>query len=320
VIGARSPVADRPGTRISGYGFWEAFAFLITAGLFVVMGLQLPVIVAAMPADMGSTLILQGLLVAAAVILLRLMVVFAMVGLGRSVAARLRPDGKRPWPEAAVIGWSGMRGGVSLTLALALPLSAATGEFAERTQLMLIVYAMLLVTLVGQGLTMPIVVGRVKLHPDVFTPQERGLAEASARESALAYLQELLSTGKITELVADTLRRLYEERTPSADATLRDVHSSLIGAERVALLQLRRRGEIGDEVLRELEHKLDLRFEAGANPGRDSSLVRNLPQTGLAAAANGRAVYAAESPGSTPSCLLALAASAHPGNPGRLRA
>jgi hypothetical protein len=185
---------------------------------------------------------------------------------------------------------------------------------------MLIVYAMLLVTLVGQGLTMPIVVGRVKLHPDVFTPQERGLAEASARESALAYLQELLSTGKITELVADTLRRLYEERTPSADATLRDVHSSLIGAERVALLQLRRRGEIGDEVLRELEHKLDLRFEAGANPGRDSSLVRNLPQTGLAAAANGRAVYAAESPGSTPSCLLALAASAHPGNPGRLRA
>jgi CPA1 family monovalent cation:H+ antiporter len=178
------------------------------------------------------------------------------------------------WQERLVIGWAGMRGGVSLAAALALPLSTdAGGPFPERDLIIFLGYAVLLVTLVGQGLTLGPLVDRLGICDDGEDEREEIDARVRTAESALTRLEEVEGEDWVRDDTVERVRGMYgyrrrrfnaqadgdgddqyEERT---DAYRRLMYE-LFDAQRETLIDLRNSGAISDEVRRRLERELDL--------------------------------------------------------------
>ncbi|MGH3032866.1 MAG: cation:proton antiporter [Gaiellaceae bacterium] len=179
-----------------------------------------------------------------------------------------------PWREATVLTWSGMRGAVSLAAALALPLATDTGTpFPNRDLIVFLTFAVILGTLVVQGLTLPSLIDAVDLEDDRLAEKEEAKARIHAAEAALARLEELLEEEWVLEDTADRLRGLYSFRRErfrsrfgaESDRTIEDRSSNyqrlrheLLAAERRAVLELRRSGRIDDAVMRRVERDLDL--------------------------------------------------------------
>jgi CPA1 family monovalent cation:H+ antiporter len=175
-----------------------------------------------------------------------------------------------------VVGWTGMRGVISLAAAIALPQTLANGApFMQRNLVIFLAFCVILVTLVFQGLTLP----RLTRLLGLAGAPSRNMEEEEARrrmlEAALAYLEESRSQdeGKFDDLYAD-LTGHYQQRlnavtpdspdnaTPEIHQRLSDISRELLRVERETAVRLRNEGRINDQTLRELEHELDLR-EAG---------------------------------------------------------
>ena len=181
-----------------------------------------------------------------------------------------------PPPSAlALITWSGMRGAVSLAAALAIPLSTDAGEpFPGRDLILFLTFAVIFGTLVIQGLTLPAIIRLLKLEDD---GEEAAHDEAQARiraaDAALVRLEELVDEEWVREDTAERVRGGYDFRKTrfmawldggddgSIEARSRDfqrLRRELLNAERDAVHELRRSGEISDEVARRVERDLDL--------------------------------------------------------------
>jgi Na+/H+ antiporter len=241
------------GTRLSGIAFWGVMVFGLEALLFVLLGVQAPQL--AEEIDIAS-LALQALLVALAVIALRL--AWAMIpgaGFGDSVRERI------------VVGWSGMRGAISLAAALAVPI-----ELQERPQILLLTFGVIFVTLIGQGLTLSPLLRWLKLpRASPWSPDE-ATVRLEAAQAALDRLDELEQEGAAAEPLR-RLRELYRARFALCAAVLggdvpedgreelRDygaMRRELIAVERASLLALRNDGRIRHDVVRKVERDLDL--------------------------------------------------------------
>ena len=150
-VGWRAPELASPSTRLLGFSFWEVLVYLANAVLFILVGLQLQPILDDLDGTAVAVLVAQGVLVSAVVIGARLGWVFSVPYLIRAIDRRpsqvMRRAGAR---ERLVVGWSGMRGAVSLAAALALPL-----DFPLRNLILFLTFAVILATLVVQGLTLP---------------------------------------------------------------------------------------------------------------------------------------------------------------------
>jgi CPA1 family monovalent cation:H+ antiporter len=174
-----------------------------------------------------------------------------------------------------VVGWAGLRGVVSLALALALPLSTP-----GRYVLLFITFGVILVTLVGQGLTLPLLTRLLRIGGDATAGREEVHARTIAAAAAGARIEELAQEWPGHLPLIDTLRSQYEHRAThlgearldddDSDSSVRDaaaeqellehrlIRHAVIDAERDAVLKLRERGEINDETWRRLERDLDL--------------------------------------------------------------
>lgn len=245
VAGARSAVVDEPQSRLVGYGFWNTLIFLLTAILFVLVGLQLPLAVQGTASDIGVLKIC--LLVTVAVVLTRLLFT---LGIGLSlpnVARRMSKAGYRwPWAESLVAGWSGMRGALSLIMVMTLP-----GDFPYRDLLLIVTFSVLLATLLVQGLSLPLVIRWLPVERDNLTKQEIALVRDAAHAAASDRLNAMEALGEIRPDEADRLRSMYRWRQSSAAMETKDIELNLIRAERAEILQMRRRDVISDEVMRE---------------------------------------------------------------------
>jgi NhaP-type Na+/H+ or K+/H+ antiporter len=183
---------------------------------------------------------------------------------------------RAPWQERLVMSWSGMRGAVSLAAALAVPLSTDAGDpFPGRDLIVFLTFAVILATLVLQGLTLGPLIAALRLEGD---HEAEKLAELRTRlkgaRAALARLEQLRDEGEISQGAEDGMREYYEERArryeegikaggtteeyAESSATWRKWRRELIAAERDALLSSRDAGEIGPEVMRRIERDLDL--------------------------------------------------------------
>jgi Na+/H+ antiporter len=254
VMGSRSPVVDRPATRLSGYAFWETFVFLLTSVLFILIGLQLPVVLEGLVARPLAELATAAAAVVTAVVAIRLFWVLGITLAIPPLGRRLRIDGRpRPWREALVVGWSGMRGAVSLTVTLALPES-----FPERDIVLLLAYIVIAATLVGQGLTIPFLIRRLDIERDHVSQPETELGRRSLREAALRRIDELRLAKDVDDHSLDRARDRYTSPAHKLDSRL---ESELLAAEREILIRLRKSGAIGNDVLRELERELDMRSQ-----------------------------------------------------------
>jgi Na+/H+ antiporter len=259
--GYRSPHSLDADVRLSAVAFWNALVFGLEITLFVLLGLQLPEIIDTLEESGSgvSGLLLPIAAIAAASIAVRLAFVFAMRG-----------DAGESAGERFAVGWSGMRGAVSLAAALAVPLSVD-----GRPQIIFLTFALILITIVGQGLSLPFIVRALKLEQPRRWSDEEAVARMEAAQSALDRIDEMESEERAAEKQLQRLRDLYRSRFRMCQAVLAGedpeaaareqriadygaLRRELIGIEREELLTLRGAGRLRHETLRQIERDLDL--------------------------------------------------------------
>jgi Na+/H+ antiporter len=274
-MGAHTSELTTAQTRVQGDAVWEIVVFVLNALLFVLIGLQLPVILDQLSGEPAGTLLAYGVIVSATVILVRIAWVFPATYIPRLLSGRIRKrDPYPPWQYPAFISWTGMRGAVSLAAALALPLTTDAGAaFPGRDLIQFLAFCVILATLVGQGLSMPLVIRALGLESDRLSEKEETKARIRAAEAALARLEELLEEDWVRPDSAERLRGLYSFRRSRFAARFdRDddgaieeqslayqrLRRELLDAEREMLDQLRRDGVINEQVVQRVVRDLDL--------------------------------------------------------------
>jgi len=274
-IGWLTPELTSVQTRLQGAGVWEILAFLINALLFALVGLQLSHILDELTATSNGKLIEYALLVTGTVIVARIAWIPFNAWVPRLLFPRiLERDPYPPFSWLLAISWTGMRGAVSLAAALALPLTTNGGRpFDERNLIIFLTFCVILGTLVLQGLTLPGVIRLLRLEDDGSAQREENKARIHAADAAIARLDELLSEDWVREDTAERLRGLYgfrrnrfaERFDDGADGAIEErsqnyqrLRRELLEAERAAIVDLRRRSVINDDVMHRLERDLDL--------------------------------------------------------------
>jgi Na+/H+ antiporter len=273
-MGWHTPQLTTPVMRIQGISVWEILTFLLNAVLFLLVGLQLPRVMEDITGYSAGELIFWGLLISAVVILVRLLWGFTVTYLIRAIDRRAVQRTRRVSArERLVVGWAGMRGSVSLAAALALPLETDAGAaFPARDLIILLAYAVILVTLVGQGLTLGPLIERLGITDDGSEEREEVMARIRLAEAALARVEELNGADWARPDTLERVRGMYdyrrrrfaaredgdgdhfEERTGAYQRVMHE----LLDAQREELIALRNRGDISDEVRRRVERELDL--------------------------------------------------------------
>ena len=266
-LGRRSSLIMGSEARLAGRAVWESLVFLLTGVVFLAIGFQISSISRAMDRTTLLQLAAVGVLVSLALILVRAVWIFA-TSLREILSKDERPLRLR---ESIVLSWAGMRGVVSLAAALALPSSASHGG-ALRDAIIIITFTVILVTLLGQGLTLPLVIRAVRLGGDADEGHEESHARQELIEEALRRIDDLEKQWPDHKPLIDQLRTSYKHRAeheeqlheaPGNEAEQelvqhRQIRTDVIGAQREALLAMRDRGAIDDDVLREIERELDL--------------------------------------------------------------
>jgi len=255
--------------RLTGQAFWEILIYVVNALLFVLVGLRLRHVLDSLSGSSWSTLLGDAALVCAMVIVTRLVWVPVFTYLPRALFRRVRErDPYPPWQAPVLISWTGIRGAVSLAAALALP-----SNFPGRNLIIFLTFAVILVTLVGQGLTLPILIRALALEDDGKAERENAKARIKAAEAALARLDELTGEDWVNDDTAERLRGQYRFRSNRFRARLDDdddgaieersarfqrLRRELLAAERDAVLALRNSGVINEDVARRVQRDLDL--------------------------------------------------------------
>jgi monovalent cation/hydrogen antiporter len=275
-IGWHTPELTTVETRMRGQGFWEVLTFLLNVLLFGLVGLQLRPILDELPRT-GWSLAGQAALIVLAVIGLRIAWVFTVMFLPKLVVPRLRADrGSAPWASAAFVSWNGMRGAVTIAAALLIPLTTEAGEpLPGRELIVFFAFAVVLGTLVLQGLSLPALIRALPLESDDGDAEaEEALARVRAAEAALARLDELEGEKWVLPDTAERTRGVYNFRIGRFNARIdpdgdngkiekrslkyQRLRRELLDVERQAVVELRNAGAISDAVMRKVERDLDL--------------------------------------------------------------
>jgi CPA1 family monovalent cation:H+ antiporter len=268
VIGRRLGTMLSPSSRVLWLTSWKMVGFILNGLVFVLLGLALPDILRGEGVLAPLEFLGVALLVCAAVIVTRFVWVYLTSLLPNSPRRRVAERD----PELArrltfLVGWSGLRGAVSLAAALALPL-----DFPQRNLLLLLTFAVILATLVGQGLTLPWVVRWARWDGQDGEADEAEFARATMYAAGLGAVRlararwpnhepllERLESGlhdREQHLASEDPDETDERRLEHLEH--QEIQLSVISSERNAIIALRDAGEINDATLRELERELDL--------------------------------------------------------------
>jgi monovalent cation/hydrogen antiporter len=263
-----------PETRVIGSSVWRVLTFLLNAFAFLLIGLQLPAIVEALEPHVRDYL-LYGLLVSATVIVVRFAWMFPATYLPRLFSRNLRERDPYPtWQQITVLSWAGMRGIISLAIALALPYTLGDNVFTARGVTIFFTFCVIFVTLVLQGLTLgPLIEWLGVTETSRSAKRETGL-RVRALEAGIARLRDD-ETHRRTALEREIAARLLQEYQQRVDTLRgkaakeeseqaqesridRGLEKEALTAERHAIAAMRRAGEIPDDIYRSIEYDLDL--------------------------------------------------------------
>jgi CPA1 family monovalent cation:H+ antiporter len=264
-------------TRLQANAVWNVLVFLLNGLVFLLIGLQLRVILGTLASREPLTLLIDALLVCLTVVLVRVgCLVLAASPLHlfeRYLGSRAR---RLSWRNVLIVSWTGMRGGVSLAAALALPLTLVGGApFPQRDLVIFLTFCVILATLVGQGLSLAPLIRLLNLQEDGSREKEHAQAHLAALRAALERLDELCMQPWVPEEYLTHLRSIYEQMNEdytrrlngSAETDEQDgdrqeakrrLRQEVLVAERAAVIRLRDQGRIDDEVMRQVERELDL--------------------------------------------------------------
>jgi CPA1 family monovalent cation:H+ antiporter len=282
VLGFRAPEIASPESRMQGFALWSLLTFLLNATLFILIGLQLPVIVDGLSGIPAGEVVGYAAAVCGAVIAMRFvwtnLMTVAIRALDRRESQRAR---RASWRIRVVSSWSGMRGAVSLAAALALPLQTDAGApLPGRELIQFITFALILVTVVGQGLTLPWLIRRLGVVEEGSDEQDEELrARLVIARAAIQRIDELQAEewtrdGTLREGTLERVRRVYEFRQrrfkiragkvededglEEGSIAYQQVMHDVYASQRRELVRLRNEREISAEVMRRVERELDL--------------------------------------------------------------
>ncbi|MGA8220319.1 MAG: Na+/H+ antiporter [Candidatus Acidiferrales bacterium] len=275
-LGRTSSIFFSTRARLQSSAVWETLTFVLNGIVFILIGLQLPYILAEIPSISLGRLLVRGLLLSGLVIALRMIWVYPGGWIANWIRRGLQHQ-QEPLPSPQyifILGWTGMRGVVALAAALSLPVALKDGSpFPHRNVIIFLTFCVIFVTLVLQGLTLPSLIRVLGLAGARGRNAEEDEGRRAMIEAALAYLRQTRESDQ-PEFgpVYDDLIRAQQGRltvlqgdTPKEDdygahnyQRFRELSVTVLGLQRAAILQLRNEDKINDEVMRRLETELDL--------------------------------------------------------------
>ncbi len=263
-----------PGVRLQAYALWDTIDFVLNGLVFVLIGLQLPIVLAGLHDYSRTTLMAYAAGICALVIALRLLWIYPSAYLAYFIRTRIlrKRDSMLPGKQVFVTGWTGMRGVIALAAALSVPESLSDGQpFPARNLIIFLTFSVILVTLVLQGLTLPPLIRALSLGGLRGPDCEEEEARRKMLEASLTYLEEIRGreqpefAGIHEDLIQHHKDRLAALVSPPDNdmralqyARHREVSLNLLRIERKTLVELRDEGRVSDTVLRRLERELDL--------------------------------------------------------------
>jgi CPA1 family monovalent cation:H+ antiporter len=270
VRGRYSPEIVSADMRILARSVWNILVFLLNSLVFILIGVQLSAVLDRLAGYTPGQLLMYGTMVSTVAIAIRFIwVYFASYVPWLAGGRRSGPHSERPSePEVFIMSWCGMRGIVSLAAALALPALMPDGTaFPHRDLVILLTFAVIAVTLVIQGLTLGPLIRRLKVGDDWSHAQEYAEASNELAAAAIETIAQVAERERISPELAERVRdefaekatvELHEDHAPGEDIEpARKLRLAAIRAERQALIRLWRENRIGDEVLHQIEEKLD---------------------------------------------------------------
>lgn len=276
-LGHRSVHIYDAETRVTSRNFWEVLIILVNGGTFLLIGFELRETL--LQTRGGAWQLAEAALaLIGTIILVRFIWVFVAAYVPRALSSRLREDDPFPgWRSMVLVAWAGLRGIVSLAAALSVPLSTAAGTaFPYRFEIIFLSFCVIFATLVGQGFTLRPLVLRLRLS-------KRAERERLSTEIRIRALQKGLERVRWiarsddwdgTRAYADQLRAQYERRIGHLRGHIDEseaqaeshtdqehhIEREALKAEVGEITRLRAKGEIPDEVFREIQYDLDLAF------------------------------------------------------------
>lgn len=263
-------------SRIQGYSVWESFIFILNGLVFLIIGLELPEIVNGLRAEgtplgaaINYSLIVTGVLVAARII--SSYVAMAATLIFRPGVLARTSSGKARLITPLLLGWTGMRGVVSLAAALAIPVTLESGiAFPHRNLILFITFVVILLTLLVQGLTLPYFIKRTWTLNSLFRAESDEETRQKMKQGLKQHVYEFLKNKYDTELSGhagmEKLLKHWEERAKAADDTWMNEKTKVIFVElleiqRQYLTELNKDPKIDEEIIRQQLYQLDLEEE-----------------------------------------------------------
>lgn len=273
--GIHFPQVATSSTRINAKASWNTLIFIINGFVFTLIGLELPLILKNIQTNSLGTLIIYGIMISGVIICARLIWVYPMAYIPRLFFPIIAKKDPMPsWKILFVIGWTGMRGIVSLAAALSIPFFIYTGTpFPHRDLIIFITYCVIIVTLVVPTLSLPVILHFLNLHNDENEMQQESIARIVSLENSILHIRDYIQKTNIPDHVVSDFcnqlnRRLSVMRTQldkNPYSTLNDDYLAFkrlmvatIESERMTLLELRKSGELNEEIFHRLSDELDI--------------------------------------------------------------
>lgn len=275
VLSRKSSTFFSPAVRLQAGAVWEALEFLLNGLVFILIGLQLPYVLAGLGEYTHLRLFAYGAGLSAILIALRLLWMYPAAAISYKIRKHiLRQTDPPPEPRGIfVIGWTGMRGVVALAAASSLPYTLANGTpFVQRNLIVFLTFCVILVTLVLQGLSLPWVVRKLGIVQNGNADCEEGEARRILIRTAMEHLERCrIGEDHGLQHAYEDLLHQYEHRLesivdcgpgmPAEDRHARSMITVMletVQAEREELIHLRETGRVDDAIYRTLERELDL--------------------------------------------------------------
>ncbi len=264
-------------TRMQAIASWQIVEFVLNGVVFILIGLQLRHILDSINNHSFSELLIYSGIISLGVIVVRFIWVYPAAYLPRIMSKKLREREKGfSSKNVLIVSWTGMRGVVSMAAALALPLTLNNQPFPNRDLIIFLTFAVIIATLVLQGLSLPSLIKALRIPKYSIVEEEFNIRYKMANHT-IVYIEENLSLGEISDEILSQIKTKYEIKINKMGSTslvgtqsskdsraelvfnqFNTLQAQLIDAERDYVKQLRKAGKTNDEVLRKIEHELDL--------------------------------------------------------------
>jgi monovalent cation/hydrogen antiporter len=272
-------------TRMQTRVVWDTLIFLMNGFIFILIGLQLPGILKGLSGFNLSQLAVYGLAVSFATILIRILWVFTGASASLIIkkigfAAKALPEkteNNNFWKNVLVVSWTGTRGMISMATALALPLTLYDGKpFGERHIIIFLSFVVIFITLVVQGLSLPLLIRWLKIEKTENHDKEAKQLQLSLLHSTLHFIKHDLPDldesvkKKLIKQYGDQIRLLNEDAGPTLPdegnkapllvkrTAMQQALVDINQFQRQLLLQLHKRGEFNDTAIKEVEKDMDI--------------------------------------------------------------